>query len=260
MRKNIFIIVGIVIVILIAFFSLRPNKSIAPSETEGDASSTSGTSTSGSGTKTSPKTSQTSKTSSKSTTQTAVKTSNLPEIDFINKRLVFPLKDFPDVKITVEQVVFGRGDAAMSTGCSGIPNADFSTYLYPGSGICLSTEKVDGSPRGIVALHILVENNGNIGFGGNSNLLMLHYLRSDSSGTPVHKFAYPIMGLGSYYVNGYSSKEMILSYLVPENQLVYDFVYGYKEPLVENKTLNVYDFSINGLQIDFGTKNIKIVK
>lgn len=259
MKKNIFIIVGIIIIILIAFFSLRPNESIAPSETEKGASST-GDTTSINGTKTSSKTSQT-KTSSKSTTQTAVvKTSTYPEIDFINKRVVFPLKDFPDVKVTVEQVVFGRGDAAMSTGCSGIPNADFSTYLYPGSGICLGTEKIDGSSRGIVAFHVLVENNGNIGFGGNSDLLMLHYLRSDSSGTPTHRFAYPIMGLGSYYINRYSSKEIIISYLVPENQLVYDFVYGYKEPLVENRTLNVYDFSINGLQIDFGTKNIKIVK
>lgn len=185
--------------------------------------------------------------------------SNLPEIDFIDKRLVFPLKDFPNVKITIEKVVFGRGETVTSTGCSGIPNADFNAYLYPGN-ICISDTKVDGSPRGIVAFHILVENNGQMGFGGVSNTLRLHYLRADSSGTPTHIFANPLMDLGSYYINSYSSKEIVLSYLVPENQLVYDLVAGYKEPSLEKRSLNVYDFSVNGLLVDFGSKSLKIVK
>jgi hypothetical protein len=199
-----------------------------------------------------------SKTTSTGTSESL--TAKYPEMDFIDKRLFFNLAGFDNVKLTIEKIAFGRGDASMSTGCSGIPNANFSTYLYPGSGICISADKVDGAGRGIVAFHILVENNGNIGFGGNSNLIKLHYLRSGSGGEVAHRFAYPINGLASYYINGYSSRSIILSYLVPEDQLVYDLLVGYKEPSIEERSLDVYKFSSNGLLLNFGTKDIELVK
>jgi hypothetical protein len=189
-----------------------------------------------------------------------VKNTNYPELDFIDQRLSFSLKDFKDVKITIEKVVFGRGDSVTSTGCTGIPNANFSTYLYPGSGVCISADNVDGSPRGIVALHLLIDNNGQVGFGGNSNLLRLHYLRSDSSGSPSMRFAHALSGLASYYIEGYSSREVILSYLVPEDQQVFDLVSGYKTPLPENKSLNVYEFSDSGFFVDFQNNLIKRIK
>lgn len=259
MKNNIFIIVGIVVVVLIVVFSLKPSDSIAPSEETGD-DKTASSNTSGSGS-VSPKTSQTSAGSKQTVSKTtATKTSNLPDIEFIDKRISFLLKDFPDVKVTVEKVVFGRGETVTSTGCTGIPNANFSTYLYPGSGICISETEVNGKPRGIVAFHMFIENNGQIGFGGNPDTFKLHYLGYDSSGKTVHKFANQITDFSKNYINQFTSKEIILSFLVPEDQLVYDFVYEYKEPSLENKSLNVYDFSVNGLFVDFGTKTLKIVK
>jgi hypothetical protein len=256
-NKKVYIAIGIVAVVLVLFLASRPKNPITPpssSEETGNTQNTPGTSS---------KTSQTTKTTqSKTTVKTASVTTNenFPDMDFIDKRLVFSLKDFPNVKVTVERVAFGRGDAAISTGCTGVPNADFSAYLYPGSGICLGSDKVDGSPRGIVAFHMLIQNNSSVGFGGNSDVLRLQYLRSDSTGKPVYRFAYPLSGLTSYYIEGYSSKEVILSYLVPEDQLVFNLVSGYKEPTLENKTLNVYDFSTNGILIDFSSKTLKIVK
>lgn len=253
-NKNIYIIVGIVVIILIAILALKPGSSIAPSKEVGETGSNLNTGNTGS------KTTKATETSPKSTTNTS-SASNFPSIDFIDKRIYFEPSDFKNVKITIEKVAFGRGETVTSTGCSGIPNADFSTYLYPGSGICINESKVDGSPKGIVAFHVLIENNGQVGFGGSSNIFRLHYLRPDpASGKPVHKFANPLTDLSDHYINQFSSKEVILSYLVPEDQLVYDFVYGYKEPLLENKTLNVYDFSVNGFLVDFSSKNIKLVK
>jgi len=265
-NKNIYIIVGVVVIILLITFAIRKNDPAPPSETADEQSKTEGVSAT---TSTGSRQVQTAGTNSEQTAkQTGNQTSitdyvipsNLPNIDFIDERIIFPLKDFPDVKVTIEKVAFGRGETVVSTGCSGIPNTNFSTYLYPGSGICISADKVDGSPRGIVAFHLLVENNGNIGFGGNSDILKLHYLRSDSTGKPSYRFAYPVMGLASYYISGYSSKEMILSYLVPEDQLIFNLVSGYKEPIQAVGTSSVYDFSTNGLLVDFGLKNINVVK
>lgn len=190
----------------------------------------------------------------------ATQTKTLPEIEFINPVLSFNLANYDKVKFTIERVAFGRGDASTSTGCQGIPNTNFSTYLYPGSGICLGDAKVDGANRGIVAFHILIENNGQYGFGGDSNALKLHYLRSGSGGEITHRFAYPLNGLASYYLNPFSSKVVILSYLVPEDQRVFDLLVNYKAPSLENQTLNVYSNSTNGLLADFNSKSLKLVK
>lgn len=257
-NKNIYTIVGLVIIVLAGIIIARSNKTElvldnAESETKTEEQSTV--------TKTAVKSSGATKVTKESivSAPSVINTTNLPEIDFINKRTALDLKNFPKVKLTIEKVAFGRGDAVISTGCSGIPNANFNSYLYPGS-ICLNKTDVDGSPRGIVAFHVLIENNGEIGFGGNSNVVKLHYLRSDASGKPVSKFATPLIDMDKYYINQYASKVVILSYLVPEDQMVYDLVIGYKEPALENRGLNVYDSSIHGFLVDFGTKNLKIVK
>jgi hypothetical protein len=258
-NQKILIGAGIVIIVLVLLLAFKNGEVTAPTETKEAGAPKAGLQTSKgtTNTKTSPSTGQT---TTKTASVTGVKVSNLPEIDFIDKRLAFELKDYPGVKMTIEKVVFGRGEKVTSTGCSGIPNANFSTYLYPGSGICISESEVDGSERGVIAFHVLVENNSNFGFGGNSNVLRLHYLRSDSSGKPVDRFAHPLNDLSAYYINGYSSRDIILSYLVPEDQMVYQLVSGYKDPLYENKTLNVFDFSTNGFLIDWTTKSIKLVK
>jgi len=254
-NRKVYIIIGVVVIIAVVIFVMKSGGIKTALENMENQNKTSNKA---------PDATQTTKNTQKGTSKVSATNSsaalNFPEIDFIDKRIAFPLKDFPGLKITVEKVVFGRKSATISPGCSGIPNANFVTYLYPGSNICVSDSKVDGSPRGIVAFHLLVENNGQIGFGGNSNALKLHYLRSDPSGRPVHKFATPLIGLESYYVNQSSSKKIILSYLVPEDQLVYEFIAGYKEPPLENKSLNIYDFSVNGLLVDFGSKDLKVIK
>lgn len=260
-NKNVYIIVGVLVFVLLIIFATK-SKETTPAitnQTNKTEETKSATNTTSSNPQTTTQTNKTQPTGATKTTP-ALKTANFPEIDFIDRRITFELEDFPNVKLNINRVVFGRGETVTSTGCSGIPNANFSTYLYPGSGICISSEKVDGSPRGIVAFHLLIENNGNIGFGGNSDTLKLHYLRLDSAGKPVYRFATPLMGLGSYYINGYSSREIILSYLVPEDQLIFNLVSGYKEPAPEKKTLNVYDFSTDGLLIDFTSKILKIIK
>ena len=262
-NKNIYWIAGVVVVILIAFFAFRP-KTSAPSpagtnEENGATSTTENSAVSGSKQTQSATKSSSKQNSAKTSPTISVTAASLPALDFIDKRIVFPLKDFPNVKITIEKVVFGRGDTVKDTGCTGILNADFSAYLYPGS-ICISDAKIDGSPRGIVAIHALIENNGGIAFGGSSDLLKLNYSRPDSAGNLVFKFAYPLKGLASYYINGFSSKEMVLSYLVPEDQLVFNLVSGYKDPAPGNKDLNVYNFSTSGLLVDFGSKSLKIIK
>lgn len=260
-NKNAYIIIGVIVVILIVFFALKSNVSAPSPEEKQEKANATSSAVSSTGSKQTGNTGTAAKqTAAKISATKSAAVPNFPEIDFIDKRITFPLKDFPGVIIIIEKVAFGRGDAAISTGCGGIPNTNFSTYLYPGSSICLGNADVDGSPRGIVAFHILVENKSNIAFGGNSDTLKLHYLRSDSAGKPVYRFAYPIKGLGDYYINGYSSKEIIISFLVPEDQLLFNLVAGYKEPFVENKTLNVYDFSTNGLLVDFGSKILKIMK
>lgn len=182
-----------------------------------------------------------------------------PEIELINLWLAFKLKKYSNVDTTLEKVVFGRGDAAISTGCSGIPNANFSTYLYPGSGICLGEAVVDGTKRGIVAIHMLIENNGNYGFGGNSDVMRLHYLRATSSGKAAHRFAYPISGLGSYYIQPYSSKEVILSFVVPEDQINFDLLFDYKGELSPDLSQNVYTNSSGGIFIDFEKKTVSLI-
>lgn len=258
-NKNIYILVGAVVVILVIFLAVKPKATEAPSIQNTEDGKTPSTSV------TTSKPSQTgTKSATKSQNQTSktdyVAPSKLPNIDFMDQRLSFSVKDFPKVKITIEKVAFGRGETVISSGCTGIPNADFSAYLYPGNEICISDAKVDGAPRGIVAFHLLVENNGDIGFGGNSDTFKLHYLRSGASGGPVYKFAHPLIDLASYYVKWYSSEEIILSYLVPEDQLVFNLVSGYKEPISGNGISNVYDFSTNGILVDFGSRTLKIVK
>ena len=262
--KNIYIIAGVVVIILAIVFFAKPKETIGPTgegtEDQNKVEDRSNTSNTGTVTKTNPS-GQTIKASQNTTTKilTSNFTANLPSLDFIDKVTSLSIKDFPGAKITIQKIAFGRKDAVISAKCGGIPNANFSIYLYPGE-ICISDSEVDGSPRGIVSFHVLLENNGQIGIGGNPNTFRLHYLRSDSSGKPVHRFAYPLIDIESYYVNSYSSKEMMFSYLVPEDQLIYDFVVGYKESPTENKTLNVYDSSTNGLLVDFGSKTIKVVK
>lgn len=243
---------GIILVIIVAIiisldFSSKPNQ---PNESQEEVAGKTGD-------KTNPTATNKVSTQSK-ITQTAPKVS-YPEVEFLDKRTVFNLKDFPGAKFTIEKVVFGRGNLVISPECQGVPNTNFTTYLYPGSRACIKESVVDGSPVGILAFHLLVENNGNVAIGG-TDILKLHYLRSDPAGSPQFRFATPLIDLRSYYINGYSSKNIILSYLVPEDQLVYNLVAGYKEPSIENRTLNIYDFSKNGILIDFKSKNLTVVK
>lgn len=258
-NKNIYTIIGLVIIVLAGIIIVRSNKTSPVSQNPEQKIETSDQS---SVSKPATKSSPTTKGGQSSVSSPVVvrNSVDLPDIDFINQRVSLNLKDFPDVKMTIEKVAFGRGETVVSTGCSGIPNANFSTYLYPGSGICIGKSEVDGSPMGVVAFHVLLENNGQFGFGGNANAIKLHYLRSDASGKPVSKFAIPLIDMGSYYINQSASKVVVLSYLVPEDQLIYDLVVGYKEPSLEKKGLNVYDFSTNGFLTDFGSKTLKIIK
>lgn len=255
-----YIVVGVVIIGSVLYALKSDNKATDTGEEVSDQKTEEVQKPGALQTKTGTETSTTESKTTTSNTSTGSTASKYPEMDFIDKRLSLNLAGFDNVKFTIEKVAFGRGDAAVSTGCSGVPNANFSVYLFPGSGICISADKVDGANRGIVAFHVLVENNGNIGFGGNSDLIKLHYLRSGTGGEVVHRFAYPILGLASYYINSYSSRNIVLSYLVPEDQNVYDLIIGYKEPAIEERSLDVYRFSSNGLLINFTTDDLKVVK
>ena len=186
--------------------------------------------------------------------------SGYPEIEFIDKTLSFPLPNYDRINVRAQKVVFGRGEATASTGCQGIPNTNFAAYLYPGDGICISNDLVDGAPRGIIALHLLIENNGNYNFGGNSKVMQLHYLRASSSGAPVHRFAYPLNSLASYNIVPYSSKEIILSYLVPEDQPNFNLLFDYTGVLSPDLSQNVYANASGGLFIDFKNKTVSLIK
>lgn len=256
-NKNIYIIAGIVILALIVFLAGRSKVSApSPSPEKAGEQQAKTQNTAKPGTKPT----QAAKATKQAETKTAAATSpkKLPEMDFMDKRISFPLKNYPDVKVNVEQVVFGRGNAVLSESCSGIPNANFA-FLFPKGNMCINNTEVDGSQSGIVAVHLIIENNSQYGFGGNADVLRLSYLRQ-GAGQLAYKFARPLIDLGSYYLNPYSSKRVMLSYLVPEDQLVFNLVSGYKEPLVENRTLNVFDFSTDGLLVDFQNKILKIVK
>ena len=261
-NKNTYLAIGaIIVVVLVIVFLIKPNTPTkAPTEADNQEGVASSTPTQSSGKKAPvAKTTSANLPATKASVAIAPVVS-YPEIDFINQELVTKVSDFSDVKITIEQIVFGRGNAAISTGCTGIPNINFSTYLYPGNSICLSSEAIDGAPRGILAFRLLVENNGNIGFGGNPDTFLLHYTRADTTGTVKDKFAHPLADFSNYYIAGYASKQVVLSYLVPEDQLTYDLISGYQGPSLENKNLSIYDLSESGIFIDFGSKNIKIVK
>lgn len=265
-NKKVYLIAGLVVVVLIILFATSSKDSPDPIAPEGNTKTQESALPDKEAPAATVKTAEVAKAAPTTQTQTKApvsekpKVAGLAEIEFIDKRIVFPLKNYPQVKVTIEKVVFGRGETVQSTGCSGVPNANFSTYLYPGSGVCISNKTVDGVPLGIVALHILIENNGSVGFGGNSDTLRLHYLRSDSAGAPAYRFAYPLSGLAGYYIEGYSSREVILSYLVPQDQSVFNFVADYKEPIEGGGISNVFNYSANGLQIDFGSDSLKVVK
>lgn len=184
----------------------------------------------------------------------------LPELEIIDKRLAIGLKNYSNVDMTIDRVAIGRGEASVSTGCQGIPNTNFSTYLYPGSGVCIGAEEVDGVPRAILAVHALIENNGNYGFGGNGGAIVLHYLRASTLGKPVHRFAHPIWDLANYYIGPYSSKEVLLSYLIPEDQTAFDLLVDYGGLLEPNVGVDVYQSSAQGFFVDFKTKNLTLIK
>jgi hypothetical protein len=265
-NKNIYIIVAVVVVIgALVILNKQNNASPIPESTANQKTTAEGKSAPNTkSTNVGVKSIQTTKTVQKQSTvsgTTVVNSApNLPNLDFIDKRISLKLKDYPDVRITIEKIAFGRRGSIISPKCNGVPNADFGIYLYPDENTCINDFKVDGAPGGIVAFHILIDNKGQLGFGGSSNIFKLHYLRTDSSGQLVHKFASPIIDLSSYYLNPYTSKEVVFSYMVPEDQLLYDFVSGYKAPDFGNKSLNVYEFSSNGFLVDFASKNIKMVK
>lgn len=262
-NKNTYIAVAVVVIILLAILALKSNKASAPENTAAQ-NQPSNNSTGNNTANTSGKISNVVKIGQRpGTTKPATgigTVSNLPDLDLIDKMLTLNLKDYPDVRITIEKVAFGRGAAIISPKCSGVPNVNFSTYLYPGDSICINPFMVDGSPGGIVAFHLLIENKGQLGFGGNSSTFKLHYIRANSSGALVNKFASALIDLGSYYLNPYTSKEVVFSYMVPQDQLVYDFVAGYNPPTIETKDLNAYDFSSNGILVDFSSNSLKIVK
>jgi|SRR3989344_1560763 len=251
--KNKFWIGGIlVVVVLLAIFALKNGGEKAP-DTTLDATEQTSSKTA------TPKSTNTSKTPS-SLVQTNSTPTGLPEIEFIDKILSFSLKNYDKVNVRIQKVAFGRGDATESTGCQGIPNTNFSAYLYPGSSVCLGNDLVDGSKRGILAIHLLIENNGNYNFGGNAGTMRLHYLRSNAEGVPVHRFAYPLTSLASYNIGSYSSREIILSYLVPEDQQFFNFLIDHSGELPSDISKNVYQNATQGVSINFKTKIISIVK
>jgi len=251
-RKN--ILIGLVVIIVILALVMYSKNS--PISTGINANSTSSPTTS------------TSKTSNTSGTVKIPKTIadirattnlNLPALDIFEPMLTLDLKGYSGVKITVEKVVFGRGDNVTSTGCTGLPNINFTTYLYPNGSLCISKGTVDGVPRGIVALHVLIENKGPYGFGG-VDPFQLHYLRADVNGKMQDRFATALNGMTNNFLQPYTSKEVVLSYLVPQDQLNYDFLINYKTPLDPTPGKTVYDYSEQGLFLNFSTKALTIVK
>jgi hypothetical protein len=249
----------IVVVVVLALVALALARSVKPGEVGVDGgSSTSTGSISTQNTK--PTTKSSNAGTIKSTLiKTAATESGLPEIEFLDKTLSFPMPGYDGVNIRVQKIAFGRGDAVNSTGCQGIPNTNFSTYLYPGNGICIPAKTVDGVPRGILAIHLLIENNGRYNFGGNTSTLKLHYLRIGSTIKPVHKFADALSSLENYNITPYSSKEVVLSYLVPEDQKQFDLLFDYKGVILPDPAHNVYTDSNGGLFIDFSKKTFELI-
>jgi len=186
--------------------------------------------------------------------------SGFPEIEFIDKILSFALPNYERINVRVQKIAFGRGEAAASTGCKGIPNTNFSTYLYPGSGICISNDLINGVPRGILALHLIIENNGSYNFGGNAKVMQLHYLRASPGESATHRFAYPLNSLANYNIVPYTSKEVILSFLVPEDQKNFDLLFDYDGVPSLSLAQNVYADSKGGLFIDFSSKSLSHIK
>ena len=257
-NKKIYLWVVVVIIIVAGYYLYSKKTPTEQEPTVDEAGNTSETTqTSGS----------TSKTGSKTTTKTIgaliAETKNatntkLPDLDFINTRTVVNLKSYNNVKITIEKVSFGRGEIVNSNGCSKPLDANFTTYFYPQGTVCIGDANVDGAPHGLVSLLILVENGGYLGFGG-TDLFKLHYLRADQAGIAKDKFAFPLLSMSNYYLQPYTAKEIVLTYVVPEDQLSYDFLVNYTVPITGvNK--DVYQYSDQGLFIDFKAKTIAVVK
>ena len=261
-RKNIYIWVAVIILILAAYYLYFKNPKLNNPISNGETASTT-TSQSTPSTKTSTKTGTKSvpKTIGALLEQSKNASSiNYPNLDFIDTRTSFNLNNYNGVKVTIERIVFGRGEVVNSNGCSSILSPDFTAYFYPNGSICINQSDVDGAPHAIVSLHLLIDNSSQYGFGG-IDLFKLHYLRADPSGAAKDKFAYPLLGLSNYNLKPYTSKEVVLSYIVPQDQLSYDFLTNYTGPmfgLPPGET--VYKYSDQGLFINFSDKSISIVK
>ncbi|MEK7117762.1 MAG: hypothetical protein AAB861_03235, partial [Patescibacteria group bacterium] len=179
MKNKKYLITGIIVFVIAVVLVVRSNETEKAVNDERDATTTE---TVVKKPQVKPASKPRTETDTSKSPSTLIKTntapSGFPEIEFIDKTLSFPLPNYDRINVRAQKVVFGRGEATASTGCQGIPNTNFAAYLYPGDGICISNDLVDGAPRGIVALHLLIENNGNYNFGGNSKVMQLHYLRA----------------------------------------------------------------------------------
>jgi hypothetical protein len=250
-KRNLLIVICLVIVIVLVFLLKKNPDTVSNNQNA--------TTTSQVVKKTISTNTQTN-TNSPSLTKTSAPSIGFPEIEFIDKKINLPLKNYSSVVISIDQIVFGRGNSVISPGCSGGPSSNYSTYFYPVAGTCITSDPVDGSPRALLAINAIIQNNGPANFGGIADVVKLHYLRATSDGKPVHKFAYPISSLATYTISPYSSKQVILSFLVPEDEQVFDLLINYSGELSPDVSKDVYQSSIQGLFINFKTKSVTIVK
>lgn len=259
MKNKKYLVVGAVAIVVVILIILQTGSGKEAANSD-SATSTMETTTVKKPSVSKPKTGAGTSQSPSTLIKTNVAPSGYPEIEFIDKVLSFPVPNYDRVNVRVQKVAFGRGDAAQSTGCKGVPNTNFASYLYPGDSICIGSDSVDGASRGILALHMLIENNGSYNFGGNAKTIELHYLRANADGVSAHRFAYPLNSLAAYNITPYNSREVILSYLVPEDQTNFDLLFDYKGTPSPDLSQNVYGSASGGLFINFSSKSISLIK